>query len=77
MENKALKIAYDYLDNDNLNIMSYAETDKYFIFCYTYKNKPVFDNCMVQVDKKTGHASDYIITEHFNELNNLIFKELN
>ena len=76
MKEEALKIAYKFLNDKNLKITAYAENEEEFIFQYKHKNKVVFDNCMVKVDKKTNVASCYIITEHFNELEKMKLKDV-
>ena len=78
---RALKIANDFLGDKNLIITAFAESNLSFIFDYRYKTiknghvmyKPLIDNTMIEVDKSTGTATNYIITEHLKELSQLKF----
>lgn len=72
MLKKVLKIATDFLNDKNTTIIKYAETDNYYLFEY----EGDIDNCLIRVNKKTLIASYYIITQHFDELNKLVFKDI-
>lgn len=72
MLEKALKIANRFLNDNNTSIISYAETDEYYLFEY----EGDIDNCMIKVNKKTLLGSYYVITQHFDELNKLTFKDI-
>lgn len=76
MINKALKKAKDFLNDDSLRILRYAETNEYYLFEYgTQDGKAIFDNTLIKVTKN-NIASYYIITEHLEELNKLEFKTI-
>lgn len=66
---EALKIAKQ-ITNDEFD--KFAETDKSFYFIY----KNVIDNTLIKVEKATKEAKHYVITEHFDELEKLTYKEL-
>jgi len=76
MLNEMITKAKELLNDNDLVILNYAETEDYYLFAYGTKDgKPTFDNTMIKVDKKTGNASYYIITSHLKEINKLRFKD--
>lgn len=77
MLNNMIDKAKEFLNDNNLYILTYAETNQYYLFSYGTKDrKPIFDNTMIKIDKKTSTASYYIITEHLKEMSNLKFKDI-
>ena len=77
MLDKMIIKAKELLNDNDLEILSYAETNQYYLFGYGTKDKkPIFDNTMIKIDKKTNKASYYIITEHLKEMSNLKFKDI-
>ena len=76
MLNDIINIAKEFLNDNDLKILRYAETNQYYLFEYGTKDgKPLFDNTLIKVDKETKRASNYIITEHLKEMDKLIFKD--
>ena len=74
---KALNKAHDLLNDKSLCILKYAETTDYYLFEYGTKDKkPLFDDCLIKVDKSNFVASYYNIVEHLKEVNNLVFIEI-
>lgn len=77
MINNAIIKAKELLNDNELKILSYAETNDSYYFEYgTQNNESIFDNCLIKVDKKSNIASYYLISQHLEEINNLKFKKI-
>lgn len=67
-KDEAIKIVKEYLNDDKLKIVSYKDMEDKFVFQYECNNKPLFDNAMIQVNKRTKTPSIYMISENLEEL---------
>jgi len=74
---KALNKAHELLNDKSLCILKYAETADYYLFEYGTKDrKPLFDDCLIKVDRTNFVASYYKIVGHLDEINKLVFIDI-
>ena len=73
-----LTLAQELLDDDSLCLLKYADTTDYVFFSYGTKDgKPIFDECLIRVNKHTLEASYYKYTCNLKEIEKLTFKNIN